>query len=76
MAYVELDNERERHCRMVFVENNGGVDDKKALVHAKIWDVYVNKKEHLIKGGYLVGDVSYDGNKVFWVVVDTNRRRD
>ena len=30
----------------------------------------MNKKEHLIKGGYLVGAVSSDGNKVLWVVVD------
>ena len=31
-----------------------GVYDKKTLIHAKRWDVYVNEKEKLIKGGYLM----------------------
>ena len=30
--------------RMVFEDNDGGLDDKKALLHAKRWDVYVNEK--------------------------------
>ena len=48
---VKLDNERECHWRMVFNDNGGGVDDKKELLHAKRWDVYVNEKEELIQGG-------------------------
>ena len=44
MDYVNLDNERERHCRMVFEENYGGLDDAKALLHAKRWYLYVNEK--------------------------------
>ena len=54
MEDVKLDVERERHWRMVFEDNDGGVDDKKALLHAKMWYVYVNEKENIIKGGYLV----------------------
>ena len=54
MDNVNLYDEMERHCRMVFKDNDREVDDKKALLHSKRWDVYVNKKEKLIKGGYLV----------------------
>ena len=42
MDDVNLDNERECYWRMVFEENYVGVDDAKALLHAKSWDVYVN----------------------------------
>ena len=35
-----LDDGRERHWRTVFEDNNGGVDGKNALIHAKKWDVY------------------------------------
>ena len=38
--------------------------DNKALLHAKRWYVYVNKKENLIKGGYLVEVFGSDGEKV------------
>ena len=44
MEDVSLDDERERHWRMVFEENYGGVDDKNELLHAKRWDIYVNEK--------------------------------
>ena len=47
-----------------------GVDDNKALLHSKRWDVYVNEKEKLIKGGYFMEVVGHDGNKVLWEVVD------
>ena len=39
-----VDDERERHWRIVLEENDGGVDDAKELLHAKRWDVYVNEK--------------------------------
>ena len=42
MYDVNIYDKRERHCRMVFEDNEGGVDDKKALLHAKRWDLYVN----------------------------------
>ena len=45
MEYVKLYDERERHWRMIFEENDGGMGDKKALIPAKRWDVYVNKNE-------------------------------
>ena len=55
---------------MLSEDNDGGVDDKKTLLHANRWDVYVNEKENLIKGGYSVKVVRHDGKKVFWGVVD------
>ena len=42
MDGVNLDKERERHWRMVFKEHYGGVDDAKAFLHAKRWNLYVN----------------------------------
>ena len=44
MGDVNLNDQRESHWRMVFEDNGGGVDDKKVLLHAKRWDVYVNEK--------------------------------
>ena len=44
MEDVNLDDERERHWRVVFDENDVGVDGKKALLHANRWDVYVDEK--------------------------------
>ena len=35
MDDVNLDEEMECHWRMVFEDNDGGVDDEKALLHAK-----------------------------------------
>ena len=35
MEDVKLDDERERHWRVVFKDNDGGVDDKKVILHAK-----------------------------------------
>ena len=70
-----MDNEniydkRERHWRMVFEDNDGGLDDAKALKHAKGWDVSVNEKGNIVKDGYLVGVFGHDGNKVIWEVID------
>ena len=39
---VNIDDERERHLRNVFEDNEGAVDDKKALLHDKRWDLYLN----------------------------------
>ena len=50
--------------------NDGWVDDKKALLHAKIWDVYVKKKKCLI--GYSVEVVGSGGKKVLCEVVDNH----
>ena len=43
MEDINLDDERGRHWRMVFEDNDGGVDYAKALLHAKGWYVYVNE---------------------------------
>ena len=64
MEYLKLDNDRERHWRMVFEDNDEGVDDKKELLHAKRWDIYMNENEKIIKGEYLVEVFVYDGKKV------------
>ena len=61
---VNLDDEREHHWRMVSKDNDGGVDDKKSLLHANRWDVYVNEKENIIKVGYLVEVVGSNGNNI------------
>ena len=61
-----LDDERELHWRMVFEDNNGGVDGTKAILHAKKWDVYNYEKETLIKGGYSVEVSDKDRKKVIW----------
>ena len=66
MEDANLDDDRERHWRMVFEDNDGGVDDKNALLHAKGWDLYVNEREKLVKGGYLVEFVGHDKRKVIW----------
>ena len=60
MGDVNKDDERERHWRNFFEENEGGLDDKKALLHAKRWDLYVNEKEQLVKGKYSVEVVGHD----------------
>ena len=44
MDNVNLDDERERHWRMVFEDNDGGVDDEKEFLHAKRWYIYLNEK--------------------------------
>ena len=72
MDDVNLYYGRERHWRTVFEDNYGGLDDAKALLHTKMWDVYVNKMEKLVKGWYLVEVVSHDGKKVLKEVVDNH----
>ena len=64
MDNLNIDDERELHWRMVFEDNDGGVDDAKLLLHAKRWDLYVNEKEQLVKGGYLVEVGGHDKTKV------------
>ena len=41
---VNIGDERERHWRNVFEDNEGGVDNNKALLHTTRWDLYVNEK--------------------------------
>ena len=67
---VNIDDRRERHLRNIFEDNEGGVDDKKALQHAKRWYLYVNEKEQLVKGKYSVEVVGHNKKKLFWEVVD------
>ena len=70
MDDVNLDDERERHWRMVFKDNDGEVDDEKEFLHDTRWDIYVNEKEKIFKGGYSLEFVGHDKKKVLWEVVD------
>ena len=65
---INIDDERERHWRNVFEDNEGGVDEK-ALLHAKRWDLYLNKKEKFVKGKYLVEVLGHDNKKLLREVV-------
>ena len=42
------------------------MDEKKALIHTKRWYFYVDKKENLAKGKYIVEVVGHDKKKVLW----------
>ena len=64
MDDVNLDYRRERHWRVVFEDSDGGLDNAKALLHDKRWDMYVNDKGKIVKGGYLVEVVGHDKKKV------------
>ena len=64
MGDVILDNQREHHWRMVFEDNDRGVENAKAFLHAKRWDIYVN--ENMVNGGYLVEVVGHDKRKFIW----------
>ena len=61
---------RDSHWRMVFEDNNGGVDGTKALLHTQKWDIQNLEKETLVKGGYLVELDNKYGKKVIQDVVD------
>ena len=69
MDDVNINDERERHWRICFEDNEGGVDDKKALLNAKRWDLYLNEKEKISKRKYLVEVVGHDKKKLLWEVV-------
>ena len=60
----------------MFEEYYGGVEDAKALLHAKRWDIYVNEKEKIVKGGYLVEVVVHDGKKVLREVTNNHAVED
>ena len=64
MEDVRLDEKIKRQWRMIFEGNDGGLDNQEAIIHSKRWDVYMNEKNALIRGGYSVEVSGYDGNKV------------
>ena len=65
---ININDERERHWRNVFENNEGGVEEK-ALIHAERWDLYLYEKDKLVKGKYSVEVVGHDKKKVIWEVV-------
>ena len=66
MDDVNINNDMERHWRKKSEDNEGGVDEKKALLHAKSWDLYIKEKEILVKGKYLVEVVGNNKKKLLW----------
>ena len=46
------------------------MDDANALLHTNMWDIYVNEKENLVKGAYLLEVFGHDKRKVLWEVVN------
>ena len=69
MEDVILDYEREHTWGMAFEDNKGGVHNEKVILHPKMWDVYINEKQFLTKGGNYVEVSGYDGKKVVWGVL-------
>ena len=69
MKVMDLDDEREGLCRMVFKDIEGGIDDDKYLIHAKIWDIYIRQKISLFQSVYYLEVAGYDGKKVLWEVI-------
>ena len=67
---VVLDDDIERHWRMVFYDNNRGLDGTKSLLHAKNWDVYNLKKGVLVKCGCLVEVADKERKKITLEFVD------
>ena len=61
---MRLGNERECLWRMVFQDNDGGVGNKKGILHTKRWDVYMNNKKAIIKLDYYVEVSGSYENKV------------
>ena len=67
---VRLNGKIEHPWRMAFEDNEGGVDDGKVILYAKMWYVHINEKQSLIKGEYSVKVMGYDGKKVLWEVTE------
>ena len=44
--------------------------DKKALIHVKSWDVYINENENIINSGYSVEVVGADRKQFLWKVIE------
>ena len=55
---MRINDKREHHCRVVFDKSNGGIYEKKSLIH--------------VKGGYYVEVSGYDGKEVLLGVLDDN----
>ena len=67
-----VDDERERHWRIVLEENDGGVDDAKELLNFNRWYVYVHDKKILFRVGIWMEVVCSKGKKVVWEMVDNH----
>ena len=54
IQYVVRNDERKRNWCMVFEDKIVWLDEIKALLHTKTWNVYNYQKQALIKGGCFV----------------------
>ena len=55
----------------VFYKNNGRMNNKKYVIHANRWDIFINKNQLLIKGVFCES-FRYNTKKVVWEVVNDN----
>ena len=46
MEDVGLNNERDYHWRVVFEDNEWGIDNEKSFIHDNKWDLYISNKYH------------------------------
>ena len=67
---VRLDNKRERHWRMVLRKMMEGWKIREAIIHAKMWYVYMKGRKTLIRDGYYVEVSGSDGKNIIFDVVD------
>ena len=72
MEDVNLYEKMERHWSMVFEDNKGRLDEKKAILRAKRWDACMKNKILQIKCGYYVEVSVYYGKKMVWGLVDNH----
>ena len=59
------DEKRYHHWRMVFKENDGGAEDQKVILHAKIYYIYINKKKRLLRVGIMFNFQVLMGRRFF-----------
>ena len=69
-AICEIRRQKGASLGIFFQDNDGWLDDQKVILHNKRRDVYMNKKEAIIKGGYFVEVSGSDKKKILWEVVD------
>ena len=70
MEDTGLNDERECHWRMFFLDNEGGVYSDKIILHDRRWYLYMNDRLFVIKGGYCVDVSGSGGKKAIWEVLD------
>ena len=62
---IRLENEIDQQERMVLKDNNGGVNNEKAIIYDNMLGVYM-KGKNLIQCWYSMEMPGYDGKKGIW----------